>query len=229
MNAFDYQILSFLTRYANRAPLFDNLVAVIAHSTVIKGALPAMILWWAWFQPDRARDERRRTVLVTLAAAFAGLTAARGLAAILPYRPRPLVLMQAAGDAPAAGWQEWSSFPSDHATLFVALALGIWRISRALGAAMMVHAAVIVCVPRVFLGLHYPTDILAGAALGAGLVWAFARPGLRAALSDRPLRWCERRPGVFYAVFFFVTYQIATLFDDVRRLGESLWKIYRLP
>jgi hypothetical protein len=57
----------------------------------------------------------------------------------------------------------WSSFPSDHACLFFALATGLCLISPVIGGLALLHASLIVSLPRIYLGLHYPTDVLAGA------------------------------------------------------------------
>jgi undecaprenyl-diphosphatase len=66
-------------------------------------------------------------------------------------------------------------FPSDHATAAFAIAVAILLRKRGWGIAALVAAAVL-SVGRVALGVHYPSDVLAGAALGcaAALVlwWA---------------------------------------------------------
>lgn len=62
------------------------------------------------------------------------------------------------------------SFPSNHATNITAgmLFLGlVWR--RALPALLAV--AVLVSWSRIYIGVHWPLDVLAGMAIGAGLAW----------------------------------------------------------
>ena len=73
-----------------------------------------------------------------------------------------------------------SSFPSDHASAAFAIAVSVLLLSRRLGL-LYVAGAVVIAVGRVVVGVHYLTDVLAGAAIGlaAALLVAFiARPGL---------------------------------------------------
>lgn len=77
-------------------------------------------------------------------------------------------------------------FPSDHATAAFAIATAIFLRKRGWGIAALVAAAV-VSIGRVALGVHYPTDVLAGAALGAAAALVLWMPPLRSridALAD---------------------------------------------
>ncbi|CAM5721980.1 Phosphoesterase OS=Streptomyces fumanus OX=67302 GN=GCM10018772_59110 PE=4 SV=1 [Streptomyces fumanus] len=68
-----------------------------------------------------------------------------------------------------------TSFPSGHAASAAAFATGVALESPAWGTAIAPLAAA-VAVSRVYTGVHFPSDVLAGAALGAGA--AFAVRGL---------------------------------------------------
>jgi undecaprenyl-diphosphatase len=57
------------------------------------------------------------------------------------------------------------SFPSDHASGAFALAFGIWLYDRTFGTVFLIMAA-IVAFARVYVGTHYPGDVVGGAALG---------------------------------------------------------------
>jgi undecaprenyl-diphosphatase len=69
-------------------------------------------------------------------------------------------------------------FPSDHATAAFAIATAIFLRKRSWGIAALVAAAAL-SVGRVALGVHYPTDVIAGAALGATAALALWAPPLR--------------------------------------------------
>ncbi|MYX43200.1 phosphatase PAP2 family protein, partial [Streptomyces sp. SID89] len=64
-----------------------------------------------------------------------------------------------------------TSFPSGHAASAAAFAAGVALESPAWGAAVAPVAAS-VALSRVYTGVHFPSDVLAGAALGAGAAFA---------------------------------------------------------
>lgn len=71
--------------------------------------------------------------------------------------PHVLVLVHHAADF---------GFPSDHATLAGAAAAGLLLFDRRLGIAALV-IGLLLAADRVYIGVHYPGDVLAGLALGA--------------------------------------------------------------
>jgi undecaprenyl-diphosphatase len=58
------------------------------------------------------------------------------------------------------------SFPSDHAVMAGAVAAGLFFVSQRLGV-VAAAAAVLMAAARVYVGAHYPWDVLAGLTLGA--------------------------------------------------------------
>ena len=108
-----------------------------------------------------ARGRWRRGVRV-VTAAYAINTAVK----YTVRRPRPRL----AGLPPLAGVVSGLSMPSAHATTSFAAA-GVYR--GLLPAAVLYGLAVGLALSRPYLGVHYPSDVLAGAALGMALaeVW----------------------------------------------------------
>jgi undecaprenyl-diphosphatase len=86
-------------------------------------------------------------------------------------------------------------FPSDHATAAFAIAVAVLLRNRPLGIVLTVLAAIL-AVGRVAIGVHYPTDVLAGAALGALTAVALWAPPLRRLLD----RLAAAAGGVFDGV-----------------------------
>lgn len=88
------------------------------------------------------------------------------LAKSLADRPRPYVTVAGAvlRQQPAHG----SSFPSSHTTIAFAVAIAAIPYLPRLGVLVALLYATLVAWSRVFLGVHYPLDVLAG--MGLGLV-----------------------------------------------------------
>ncbi|MEU3316642.1 MULTISPECIES: phosphatase PAP2 family protein [Streptomyces] len=84
---------------------------------------------------------------------------------------------------PAPG--DWS-FPSNHAAIASATAVALLFVSRRLGAVAVV-AAVLMAASRVWVGVHYPHDVLAGLVVGALVAAICARAVKRrqSALTER--------------------------------------------
>jgi membrane-associated phospholipid phosphatase len=231
MNAFDRGILDVAARISGSSPELDLIVVFLTSSDLFKGFLVMGAIWWLWFRdtlkpasvpPDPAVREQ---VMATLLAGLVALVVARALAESLPFRMRPLALPEYADTFTLSRErlgriEEWSSFPSDHATLFSALAAGAWFACRRLGAILFVYTVIVILAPRVYLGMHYPTDVLAGALIGCAIAWAANLIPIRAPISRPLLLWQTRSPGTFYASAFLLTSQIAVLFDPVRRAAR---------
>ena len=82
---------------------------------------------------------------------------------LLVKRPRPVL----EGLPPLGGAPSSLSFPSAHATSSFAVATAMVRVDPAMAGAFAV--AVLVSLGRPYLGMHYPSDVLAGAFIGVAL------------------------------------------------------------
>jgi len=165
------------------------------HSPVVQYATHGVVLFALLLLSGvflaRIRDSR------TLAAAgWAGIATLLALAVnqplthvfneARPYVTHPTVLLLVARSPD-------SSFPSDHAVMAGAAATGLLLANRRLGLIAAV-AAVLMAFSRVYVAAHYPWDVAAGLAVGAGVAgfgWLLLRVPLIAATA-----WLRRQPGV---------------------------------
>ena len=110
---------------------------------------------------------RRRGLLVGFAVALA-MSDFLGARVLRPLfgRTRPCFALPAGSVRWLAPASDVGSLPSLHAANFFAMALVAWAADRRLGIAALA-VAVAVSLSRVYVGVHWPTDVLAGAAWGA--------------------------------------------------------------
>jgi membrane-associated phospholipid phosphatase len=108
-----------------------------------------------------AADGSRRRRWLIAAGVGPAAVGANFLVKLAVGRERPLI----EGHPPLARAPTKLSFPSAHATSSLAGATALGRVGPASAPALYALAAGI-CASRPYLGMHYPSDVLAGAALG---------------------------------------------------------------
>jgi len=220
MSSLDTWLLESINSFSRVSGPFDTFVYFIAGNHLIKGAAILLVFWWLWFLQDVHEQIRREKLISTIFACFVAMAIARALALALPFRPRPIhdessgfILPYGMSPGTLDGW---SSFPSDHAVLFFCLSIGLFFVSRKVGVIAIVYTTILVGLPRVYLGLHYPIDIVAGAIIGGTVAWLCHRPLFISKVSAPVLRWSIKSPQYFYPLLFLVSYQIADMFNNTR-------------
>lgn len=213
----DRAVLLWINQPAGQNGVLDKLVYDITDSTLIKGGLFLTFYWWLWF---RKNGNWRRDVVVALIAAIITAILSRALQVALPFHLRPihtpgLGLHMPLGVDPET-LNTFSSFPSDHAMLFFALSVPMWRYSRWLGAAAMLWTLLLIGLPRIYLGYHFPSDVIVGAVLGVVLMVVLCHLIGRMRLPDRIVDFSAVHPAVFYAIAFPAMLELALLFADLR-------------
>jgi undecaprenyl-diphosphatase len=154
MQTLDFRLFQAVNGLAARNTFADDVLKAIAAQGPF-ALLAILALMWFLPNPTAPRGMERRAVL------YAALTAAIGLGVnqIIGHlwaRPRPgvgHVVTQLLG-----GTND-PSFPSDHATLAFGLALPILLVARRWDIVLLV-AALLIGFARVYVGRHYPGDIL---------------------------------------------------------------------
>jgi undecaprenyl-diphosphatase len=226
MEFFDTEIIRALNQFAQQYPLFDKLFSLL-NGHLFRTVPLAAIVWWAWFKEDNTDNTNRERIIATILSCMFAILISKVVSILFPFRPRPLAIQGLVTRLPVSesGWEAMSSFPSDHAVLFFTLVTGMAFVSRSLGVYAFIYTTLFVCFPRIYQGQHYPTDIIAGALIGVSVgCMANARP-VRSLLARLPLNLLRAKPGVFYALFFVLTYLIGSVGTDIRDLVEGIFHL----
>ncbi len=183
--AVDYQLERWFNAGAGGLPPWDWLMILVA----LRAEVAFMAAVAAWFILGIVRhrpDDRVGAITALLASGLALLV--NQVVSHLVYRPRPFVTHPDTVRV-LLGHSRDASFPSDHAAAAVAISIVLIAFHRRLGIAALLFA-ILVAYARVYVGDHYPGDVLGGALVGllAGLVflhWLRPLPQTLGRLVDR--------------------------------------------
>jgi len=222
----DQSVYYFFGRFQGNWAL-DRIASQLESSTLLKTAPVISLLWYFWFRTDGDQKERRTTVLAILTGTFVALVVTRLLATLTPFRTRPMYDPALAHHAFSItlppNFAQMSSFPSDHAAYLAAMGFGLIFLSRRLTAPVITFVSLWICMPRVYLGIHYASDIVVGCWIGICAVWVCERTEwIRRTVARPLLELSDAKPQIFYAVAFVITFELGTMFLDVRELSRAL-------
>ncbi len=80
------------------------------------------------------------------------------------HQARPYIVLETANKLIIEN-KDFQSLPSGHAAIFFAVAMAVYFFNKKLGIIFFI-IAILVGVARIFVGVHWPSDILAGAIIG---------------------------------------------------------------
>ncbi len=167
----DHWLFVVLNRLAGRWSWLDGLARLFLNDYFVPTLL-AVILLALWFEGANKieRHHNQRAVLVAALGTALANTLLK-MINLLYQRPRPF----ANYEVNLLFYQPTdSSLPSNAATLGFAIAAGVWFYNRSWGWGIIGIAALF-GLSRIFGGVHYPLDVITGAALGWGSAWLIHR------------------------------------------------------
>ncbi len=172
----DDRIFKWANHLADRTPWLHTIATTYATYGV---GLFAVLLLLAWWDARRADHPAAAVAAVTWAgaAALVGALAVQLIGAPID-RARPTAVLH--GTHLLLDRTADFSFPSDHGTATAAVAFGLIvagsRLRHRWYGPVAVVLALLMGLDRLYVGAHYPTDVIAGFALGGLIAISLARP-----------------------------------------------------
>ena len=222
----DLWFVAQLAKLLGRHRVFDlGVESAISHH-VFGGFWFAACLFVFWTKGARTGGQKvRLRVLVILLGSFIAIILALLLEKLYSWPPPshnsalahfyPTYLEENIND---------NSFPSQSAALYAAVATGIFSLNRLAGWALWVATGLLVSLPRIYVGGHYPSDVFVGVGVGI-LGYSAAKTLLEPALEPHVKCFFEQttwlRILAEFVVFVFI-WQITVEFDEFVWLKNSL-------
>ncbi|MEU5714978.1 phosphatase PAP2 family protein [Streptomyces sp. NPDC020403] len=170
----DVSLLYDINGLAKAAPAwFDRVMEFVGEYGIMLGMV--LVVLWCWWSVRR-RGTTEDSVTAVAGLVWAPLAAGIALIINIPIRgfverPRPFNDHQGL-DVLVAGKEDFS-FVSDHATMAMAIGVGLFVANRKFGLAA-IALALLEGFCRVYMGVHYPTDVIGGFALGTAVALLLA-------------------------------------------------------
>jgi undecaprenyl-diphosphatase len=224
VNAFDFDFLKIVFALVHRWPALDPVLMYLVNDDFLKGGIIMAIFWWLWFGDIKPDQQKREYLLFAFVSSSAALLLGRFLALCIPYRIRPMQnplftsTFSFPYTAPADIPRSWNSVPSDHAILFFCLAASLCMVSRRAGVFAVLYTAFVICLPRIYAGYHYPSDLVAGLLVGTSIALTAKIDRVRKVATSPAFRWLDWHPGSFYAFAFLWTLEVTQLYRTLLNL-----------
>ncbi|MEU9590147.1 phosphatase PAP2 family protein [Streptomyces sp. NPDC048219] len=164
----DVELLYDINGLAKDAPhWFDRVMEFVGEYGLLF-AIVLLVLWCWWGVRRRGGADAASSVAALVWAPLAAGVAVLVNVPIRGFVERPRPFKDHEGLEVLVSGKDDFSFVSDHATLVMALAVALFVANRKFGIAAIV-LALFGGFARVYMGVHYPTDVIGGFALGTAV------------------------------------------------------------
>ena len=226
INNFDLAIAHLADKMAQHTTFLNRVFILISANNFLKGGIMMLAFWWYWFAAYPSEEHRswvRVRIISGLFASFIAMFIARVLVMVMPFRARPIHTQGLGITVPPGAAEAYieklSSFPSDHAVMFFAISTVLFTINKKAGILAYMYTAVFITLSRVYLCYHWATDVLAGAAIGVLITLVIVNIPLVDKWAYKLYHYSTKRyPALFFCTFFFITYELSNMFNELRSI-----------
>lgn len=223
----DTQVVLFLNGLLRTHFWMAKAASGIALNPIARGVPVFAPLIMLWFSPDHIAH-RGRMVLGLGAACLATMISVLLQKHLhVDIRPffNPALHLYQPNHVDLSVWDRINSFPSDTATLYFALSTVVFLEWRWGGLVAYAWSFVTAGICRVALGFHYPSDIIAGIALGILAVYLIVSIPRASAWVQRLLENAEPRKAWIHAALFLLLADAYSQFEGLQGVMRLLTRI----
>lgn len=159
----DFIIFKFINNFAEQSKTVDMIGIFLAQ--YLPYFLVAILLIFI-FYPKAKRKENQIMVFIAIISAFISRFFVKSVILFFYNRPRPFIALSETHNLLQMNLSEnFQSFPSGHTMFFFAIATGVYFYNKKLGTVLFI-CTTLISLARIFVGVHWPSDIIGGAILG---------------------------------------------------------------
>ncbi|HXN17167.1 MAG TPA: phosphatase PAP2 family protein [Candidatus Binatus sp.] len=226
----NFRVLQRLFLLFPHSGVRDSLAQFLTVNALASTWIFAAVFYLYWRIEDQ-RTALRRSQLVEIFVCFC-----LAIVTTLVWRPwiawpAPSLLPRFRILYPDYFWAEGNlnCFPSHSTLIYLIVAVGLWRLNRWLSMLLMFWVLFVISLPRIYVGGHYPIDVLAAILLAAVAVWATRQICATARVSELLTRIIWKKTPLEFFLFLWLfelaegfrsSYVIALSFA---RAARSIW------
>lgn len=227
----DTSIVLFFNQFCGKSKSLDTLVLLFLSVDALRTAILVALVIGVWEYGNIKKDlKANKRVIAILFSIVITLGVIEILNALI-QSPRPIVTYERLIKSPITtddtsilwrdGWvrnPKHGSFPSDTVALLSTMAVGLFLYSRTVGMLAFLFVLFGGIFPRLYFGLHYPSDMLLGVIISIISTLLVEKIKLFDLIIDKVITLRNYFPYIFGVIGFYFAYIIADKFILLRKL-----------
>ncbi|GEM_PF-2458436 len=228
---YDVFIVKLFNQFCGKSIFWDTLSLIFLSVDALRTAILVALIIGIWEYGKAKKDiNSNKRVLAILFSIVLTLGIIEILNALIES-PRPIVTYKSSINSPIItentqplwknGWvrnPKHGSFPSDTVALLASMAIGLFLWNRILGIFAIIFVIFAGILPRLYFGLHYPSDMILGFLIAVFSSFIVERVKFFDLLSLKILDLQSRHPYTVGVIGFYLAYIISEKFILIRKL-----------
>ncbi len=232
--SWDISTVLFFNQFCGKSIFLDTLGLIFLSVDALRTAILVALIIGIWncgkIKNDTSANKRVISILLSIVLTLGIIEIMNALI----DSPRPIVTYESQLNSPILtkdtkplwkdGWvrnPKHGSFPSDTVALLATMAIGLFMWNKLVGGFAIVFVIIAGIVPRLYFGLHYPSDMILGFLIPYFSTLVLDKIKLGERISHKVLDFEKRFPFLFGFLGFYLFYVISEKFILIRKL--PLW------